>query len=75
MPKQTIIRKSLPICKLGSTGEKVSILSIGGHAIGKPTDLKIGVKIIRTRALHSLQVPILYLLFLGVIQVLFPLNV
>jgi predicted aldo/keto reductase-like oxidoreductase len=41
------IEKTLPKRKLGKTGEEVSILGIGGHAIGKPRDPKTGLKIIR----------------------------
>jgi len=39
-----------PIAKrlLGSTGLRVSLLSVGGHAIGKPADPKTGIRIIRT---------------------------
>jgi predicted aldo/keto reductase-like oxidoreductase len=33
--------------RLGSTGEMVSLLGLGGFAIGKPVDTKVGVKIIR----------------------------
>jgi predicted aldo/keto reductase-like oxidoreductase len=33
---------------LGSTGMRVTVLGVGGYHIGKPTDQKVGVRIIRT---------------------------
>jgi predicted aldo/keto reductase-like oxidoreductase len=42
-----IIDNPIPKRKLGSTGECVSLISIGGHAIGKTFDRKVGIKIIR----------------------------
>ena len=42
------IDNPIPKRKLGSTGELVSLLAIGGHAIGKPSNRKVGIKIIRT---------------------------
>lgn len=39
-----------PVSKrnLGSTGLTVSLLAVGGHAIGKPADPRTGIRIIRT---------------------------
>jgi len=43
-----IVNKPLPKRALGSTGLRVSLLAVGGHAIGKPADPKTGIRIIRT---------------------------
>ena len=46
MTTSKLIENPIPKRKLGSTGEQVSILSIGGHAIGKPPNKKDGIKIL-----------------------------
>lgn len=38
----------IPTRLLGSTGQRVTILSVGGYHIGKDRDTKLGVRIIRT---------------------------
>jgi predicted aldo/keto reductase-like oxidoreductase len=43
-----IIDKPIPKRKLGSTGERVSLLAVGGFHIGKHSDPKVGIQIIRT---------------------------
>lgn len=45
---EVLIDGLIPKRPLGSTGEMVSLLAVGGYAIGKPSDPKVGVKIIRT---------------------------
>ena len=39
---------SVPQRTLGRTGEKVSIVGLGGHHIGRPKDEQLGIRIIRT---------------------------
>lgn len=34
--------------QLGSTGEKVSVIGLGGHHIGRPEDEQFAIKLIRT---------------------------
>lgn len=38
----------IPTRLLGATGERVSIIGVGGHHIGRPKDADTGVRIIRT---------------------------
>lgn len=45
---KTLLDNSIPKRPLGSTGELVSLLAIGGYAIGQPSDPRIGIRIIRT---------------------------
>lgn len=45
---KSLINKPLPMRKLGSTGELVSLLAVGGFHIGKYSNPKIGIQIIRT---------------------------
>lgn len=45
---RTIVDRPFPKRTLGSTGLRVSLLAVGGHAIGKPADRKTGIRIIRT---------------------------
>src|SRR5713226_5145877 len=40
--------------KLGSTGEKVSAIGLGGHHIGRPNDENEGIKIIRSALDHGI---------------------
>src|SRR5579872_5256778 len=40
--------QDIPRRPLGSTGEKVSILVVGGYHIGVPSDEAVGIRIIRT---------------------------
>ena len=42
-----LIEKPIPMRKLGSTGELVSLLGVGGYALGR-LDVNLGVKIVRT---------------------------
>jgi predicted aldo/keto reductase-like oxidoreductase len=42
------IGKQIPRHPLGLTGELVSLLGVGGYAIGIPSDIKIGIRIIRS---------------------------
>lgn len=44
----TFLENPLPKRALGSTGESVSLIAIGGFSIGKPANPKVGIKIIRT---------------------------
>ena len=44
---RTIVDRPFPKRTLGSTGLRVSLLAVGGHAIGKPADRKTGIRIIR----------------------------
>ena len=39
---------------LGSNGEKVSAIGLGGHHIGRPQDPAEGVRIIRTAIDHGI---------------------
>src|SRR5438105_206886 len=39
---------SVPHRTLGRSGEKVSIIGLGGHHIGRPKDEQLGIRIIRT---------------------------
>lgn len=48
MTSSEVISRPIPRRPLGSTGEMVSLLAVGGHAIGKPADPKTGIRIIRT---------------------------
>lgn len=43
-----LIDKPIPKRALGSTGEMVSLLAVGGFHIGLPSDPKVGIEIIRT---------------------------
>ncbi|HWQ52412.1 MAG TPA: aldo/keto reductase [Bryobacteraceae bacterium] len=38
----------MPYRRLGKTGERVSVIGLGGHHIGRPKDENEGIKIIRT---------------------------
>jgi aryl-alcohol dehydrogenase-like predicted oxidoreductase len=38
----------IPTRLLGATGERVSIIGVGGHHIGRPADAETGIRIIRT---------------------------
>lgn len=38
----------IPTRELGRTGERVTILGVGGHHIGRPDDKQLGMRIIRT---------------------------
>ena len=48
MTRSKVVDKPIPRRPLGSTGVMVSLLAVGGHAIGKPADPKTGIRIIRT---------------------------
>ncbi|MGA2768611.1 MAG: aldo/keto reductase [Candidatus Bathyarchaeia archaeon] len=49
MSKQKkLIDRPVPKRPLGSTGEMVSLLAVGGYHIGSPSDPRVGVEIIRT---------------------------
>ena len=43
-----LVEKPIPKRPLGSTGELVSLLGVGGFHIGKHSDPKVGIQIIRT---------------------------
>lgn len=43
-----LVEKPIPRRPLGSTGEMVSLLAVGGFHIGKHSDPKVGIQIIRT---------------------------
>lgn len=43
-----LVEKPIPKRPLGSTGEMVSLLAVGGFHIGKHSNPKIGIQIIRT---------------------------
>lgn len=54
-PPQTSIRKGDMLYRpLGSTGEQVSVLGLGGHHIGRPADEQEGIRLIRTAIDHGL---------------------
>jgi predicted aldo/keto reductase-like oxidoreductase len=48
MDRNILIDRAIPRRSLGSTGESVSLLAIGGHAIGKPANPETSITIIRT---------------------------
>ena len=49
MSKQKkLVTRPIPKRPLGSTGEMVSLLAVGGYHIGSPSDPRVGVEIIRT---------------------------
>ena len=43
-----LVEKPIPKRPLGSTGEMVSLLGVGGFHIGEHSDPKVGIQIIRT---------------------------
>jgi len=46
--QKKLVTGLIPKRPLGSTGEKVSLLTVGGYHIGSPSDPRVGVEIIRT---------------------------
>lgn len=46
--QKKLIDRSIPKRPLGSTGETVSLLAVGGFHVGLPSDPEVGVQIIRT---------------------------
>jgi predicted aldo/keto reductase-like oxidoreductase len=46
--QKKLIDRPVPKRPLGSTGEMVSLLAVGGYHIGSPSDPRVGVEIIRT---------------------------
>jgi predicted aldo/keto reductase-like oxidoreductase len=46
--QKKLVTRLIPKRPLGSTGEMVSLLAVGGYHIGSPSDPRVGVEIIRT---------------------------
>ena len=54
-PHQPSIRKGDMLYRpLGNTGEQVSVLELGGHHIGRPTDEQEAVRLIRSAIDHGM---------------------
>ena len=54
-PHQPSIRKGDMLYRpLGSTGEQVSVLGLGGHHIGRPTDEQEAIRLIRSAIDHGM---------------------
>ena len=53
-PHQPSIRKGDMLYRpLGNTGEQVSVLGLGGHHIGRPTDEQEAIRLIRSRSIMA----------------------
>jgi hypothetical protein len=54
-PHQPSIRKGEMLYRpLGNTGEQVSVLGLGGHHIGRPTDEQEAIRLIRSAIDHGM---------------------
>lgn len=54
-PSDPSIRKGDMLYRLlGSTGERVSVLGLGGHHIGRPSDEQEGIRLVRTAIDHGM---------------------
>jgi hypothetical protein len=55
MPPPLSIRKGDMLYRtLGSTGEQVSLIGLGGHHIGRPSDEQEGIRIVRRAIDHGI---------------------
>lgn len=53
-PDQSIRKGDMLYRPLGSTGERVSVIGLGGHHIGRPADEQEGIRLIRSAIDHGL---------------------
>jgi aryl-alcohol dehydrogenase-like predicted oxidoreductase len=55
LPSDPSVRKGDMLYRtLGSTGEQVSVLGLGGHHIGRPTDEQEGIRLVRAALDHGI---------------------
>src|SRR5438093_9564080 len=54
MPPPSIRKGDMLYRTLGSTGEQVSLIGLGGHHIGRPSDEQEGIRIVRRAIDHGI---------------------